>query len=164
MPRRPLGCKNPRASKFRFIPPKYSFGYDLNARLKSHSSTMYPAPVLQIARFDKGAGFLCKKSCKITYLKTSALGWCFLLIIESAGTTGTHLTWQMAVLPLKWSAPVSKSSDFKRGAGNSSWKSYNTEKWAGPVAAGWRHWNTGSAFLYQRNNEMGRGLQTPGWF
>lgn len=31
MPRRPLGCKNPRVSKFRCIPPIYSFGYDYRA-------------------------------------------------------------------------------------------------------------------------------------
>ena len=120
---------------------------------------MYPAPVLKIARFEKGAGFLREKSCKATYLKASALSWCFLLIIEPAGTTGTHLTWQIAVLPLKWSAPVSKNSDFKRGAGNSGRKSYNTEKGAGPVAAGWRHWKTGSAYLFctnGRNNKMGK--------
>jgi hypothetical protein len=80
---------------------------------------MYPAPVLKIARFEKGAGFLYKKSCKGIYLKASALSWCFLLIKETTGTTGTHLTRQMTVLSLKWPAPVSKINDFKKGAGSS---------------------------------------------
>ncbi|MBD5160420.1 MAG: hypothetical protein HDT14_00060 [Oscillibacter sp.] len=100
----------------------------MNVRLKSHSSAMYPAPVLKIARFEKGAGVLSRKSCKVTYLKASALSWCFLLIKETTGTIGTHLTGQMKALPLKWSAPVSKINDFKKGAGSSWQKSYNTGK------------------------------------